>query len=86
MKGVVVHPRVTERHPDITEEDVVMAWSNALAMRHRSFDPPVYLCAAGADTKGRVLEMVAVELEDGDVLVYHAMRITAKMAKELELS
>jgi hypothetical protein len=37
------------------------------------------------DTKGRLIEMVSVELEDGGVLVYHAMRLTAKMARELEL-
>lgn len=80
-----MHHRVSERHPDVTDEDVVTAWENAVAMRHRNFDPPAYVAAAGMDTKGRLIEMVGVELEDGGVLVYHAMRLTAKMARELEL-
>lgn len=82
---ILTHPRVMERHPDVTEEDVAMAWSHAIAMRHRSFDPPVHIAAAGVDTKGRLIEMIGVELEDGGILVYHAMRLTAKMARELEL-
>lgn len=84
-QAVIVHPRVTERHPDVTEEDVITAWSTALAMRRRNFDPPSHIAAAGADTKGRIIEMVGVELEDGGVLVYHAMRLTAKMERELDL-
>lgn len=82
-EDVTVHPRVLERHPDVTEEDVAKAWANALAMRRRNFDPPSHIAAAGADTKGRLIEMVGVELEDGGVLVYHAMRLTAKMEREL---
>lgn len=62
---ILTHPRVMERHPDVTEEDVAMAWSHAIAMRHRSFDPPVHIAAAGVDTKGRLIEMIGVELEDG---------------------
>lgn len=82
---IVVHRRVSERHPDVTEEDVIAAWGGAVAMRHRNFDPPAHIAAAGADTKGRVIEMVGVELEDGGVLVYHAMKLTGKMAQELGL-
>lgn len=85
MGMIVVHPRVAERHPDVTEEDVATAWRNAAAMRRRNFDPPAHVAAAGVDAKGRLIEMVGVELEDGGVLVYHAMRITAKMARELGL-
>lgn len=82
---VEVHPRVTDRHPDVTADDVVRAWTNALSMRRRNFDPPSHIAAAGVDTKGRIIEMVGVELEGGGVLVYHAMRLTAKMEKELGL-
>ena len=85
MGRIEVHHRVSERHPDVTDDDVVTAWENAVAMRHRNFDPPAYVAAAGMDTKGRLIEMVGVELEDGGVLVYHAMRLTAKMAREFEL-
>ena len=43
------------------------------------------VAAAGADARGRMIEMVGVELEGGGVLIYHAMRLTAKMARELRL-
>lgn len=82
---VTVHQRVSERHPDVTEEDVVAAWTHATAMRYRNFDPPAHISAAGLDTKGRMIEMVGVELEDGGVLVYHAMKLRPKIADELGL-
>lgn len=85
MGGIVVHPRVPAKHPDVTEEDVVTAWKHAVAARRRNFDPPSHVAAAGVDTRGRLIEMVGVELEGGGVLVYHAMRLTEKMARELGL-
>ena len=86
MAGRVdVHPRIAARHPDMTDDDVVAAWGNAAAMRRRNFDPPAHIAAAGLDTKGRMIEMVGVEMEDGTVLVYHAMKLTKKMATELGL-
>ena len=45
--------------------------------------PPDYYAAAGADSRGRMIEMVGVELEDNRLLIFHAMRLTAKMADEL---
>ena len=32
-----------------------------------------------------MIEMVGVEMEDGTVLVYHAMKLTKKMSTELGL-
>ena len=46
-------------------------------------NPPNYYAAAGADSRGRMIEMVGVELEDNRLLIFHAMRLTAKMADEL---
>lgn len=82
---VEIHPRIHLRHPEIDDEDVLFAWTHPLAMRHRNFDPPAYIAAAGADTKGRIIELVGVELEDGGFLIYHAQKLTKKMAHELEL-
>ena len=45
--------------------------------------PPDYYAAAGADPRGRMIEMVGLELEDNRLLIFHAMRLTAKMADEL---
>lgn len=77
--------RVRERHPDVTDDDVRAAWRNASAVRCRGFGPPDNAAAAGADSCGRMLEMVGIARADGSVVVYHAMRLTAKMAAELGL-
>ena len=83
--GIVVHPRVLSRHPEISEEDVVAALKNAVAIVNRTYDPPDIYAAAGADRKGRMLEVLGVEMDDGRFLVYHAMKLTAKMGRELGL-
>lgn len=82
---IVVHPRVHSRHPEISEEDVVAALKNAVAVVNRTYEPPDIYAAAGAEGKGRMLEVLGVELEDGSFLVYHAMKLTAKMRRELGL-
>ena len=46
-------------------------------------NPPNYYAAAGADPRGRMTEIVDVELEENRLLIFHAMRLTAKMADEL---
>ena len=51
----------------------------------RNYDPPEYHAAAGADSHGRLLEMVGVELDEGSLLIFHAMRLTDKMAQELQV-
>ena len=85
FEQVVVHPRVHQRHPEIEDGDVLVAWKNAIAIRRRSYDPPDYYAAAGVDGKGRLLEMVGLEIEHETVLVFHAMRLTKKMRGELGL-
>ena len=85
LDRITVHPRVTRRHPDIQVADVESAWRSAIAVRRRNYDPPDYYAAAGADSHGRLLEMVGVELDDGSLLIFHAMRLTDKMAQELQV-
>lgn len=80
-----VHQRITLRHPEIATHDVETAWRNAAAMRLRTMEPPAHIIAAGADSKGRLIEMIGVELDNGQVLVYHAQKLTAKMQAELGL-
>lgn len=50
---------------------------------HPCMQSPDYYAAAGADPRGRMIEMVGVELEDSRLLIFHAMRLTTKMADEL---
>ena len=72
MNQVVVHPRVMERHPELSEDDVVAAWNAYVRMTRREGDES-YLVAVGFDVRGRAIEMVAVETIDGDWYVYHAL-------------
>ena len=50
---------------------------------HPCMQSPDCYAAAGADPRGRMIEMVGVELEDSRLLIFHAMRLTTKMADEL---
>lgn len=84
---VVVHHRIRERHPDVTEDDVRTAWNSQIKRRKREeLHPPQY-AAVGFDAKGRLLQMVAVYDPLNDVvLIFHAMRATWNMLNELGLS
>ena len=83
---IFVHPRIFDRHPEISEEDVLSAWVNFIRMQTRRAPDSEQVVAVGFDKKGRLLEMVAVFNETG-YLVYHAMTPpTKKMLAELGLS
>jgi len=69
MDNVIVHPRVTERHPELSEEDVLVAWSSYVRMAYRGNDQAI---AIGFDGKGRALEMSA-KTTDGNWLIYYAL-------------
>lgn len=60
MEYVEAHPRVLERHPQLTEEDVRKAWDTAFVEAARVGSPnwPEYL-RVGFDDKGCEVEMVA---------------------------
>ena len=73
MNRLIIHPRIEERHPELDESDVVCAWNNAFLSTTRTKKNPNQYLAIGADSKGRMLEMVAVLTENGDWLVFHAM-------------
>jgi predicted RecB family nuclease len=82
---VTVHPRVHRRHPEISDNDAIQAWKNAIAIVNRTYNPPDFYAAAGMDSKGRLLELVGVEMENGSLMIFHAMKLSAKMRKELGL-
>lgn len=84
--GIRIHSRVILKRPYLTEDDVEVAWRNAIAARRRDGEDSDSIAAAGADNKGRILEMLGTELDDGSVLIFHAMPITKKMMIELGLT
>jgi hypothetical protein len=72
---VHVRPRVSERHPEISVAAVKRAWTEAFVIVQREGEGlhgPV-LVGLGDDGHGRTLEMVGSVLQDGSILVYHAM-------------
>lgn len=85
MGSVVIHPRVMERHPELTEEDVREAWLGYVRMARREGDDD-YFVAVGFDSHGRAIEMVAVEMLDDGWYVYHAFTPPTKsVLRELGL-
>lgn len=69
----------------LTEADIRHAVRMRAAARHRNFDPPAHVALAGPDARGRMVEVLMAEMEDGRWLVYHAMKMTDKIAYELGL-
>lgn len=84
MLRVRMHPRVSAKRPEITEQDVQTAFEEALRSRGRDTDP-VQWVGVGMDRKGRLLEFIAVEDEPDGWLVFHAMVATRKVLKEVGL-
>lgn len=85
--NAIVHPRVMERHPNLTEEDVLTAWSNAIASIARVDDENDRLVALGADGHGRLVEMVANRTPNGTWVIFHAMTPPSrKTLTELKLA
>jgi len=85
MNQVVVHPRVMDRHPELTEDDIIVAWENYVRMTRREGQDSYYV-AVGFDENGRAIEMVAVETIDSDWYIYHALTPPTKgVLRELGL-
>ena len=82
-KDVIVIPCALKH--GLSKEDIIYAWRNAHAVRRRNFDIPSIYAAAGPDTKGNLIELLLAEQENGTFIAYHAMKLTMKMAKELNL-
>lgn len=85
---VQVLPRVHERHPDITEQQVRHAWSHIIKSRRRNmvFDPTQYM-AIGTDQQGRALEMLAfIDAQRQEWVIYHAMPASRKAMRELNMT
>lgn len=85
MSAIRVHPRITQRHPEISSEDVTQAMRTAVAYSQR---PSGEWISVGFDSSGRLIECVYIYDENTNEFgVYHAMTpASAKTLKELKLS
>lgn len=81
---VSVHSRVIGRHPEVTEQDVVAAFTTSLRSRPRDTDP-VQWAGVGMGGNSRLLEYVAIETGMDEWLVFHAISATAKVLIEVGL-
>ncbi len=80
--AVIIHRRISERHPEISEKDVQTAWDNYTVGAVRV--PGEREVRIGLDERGRELEMVGVLTVEG-WLVYHALTPpTKRMRLEID--
>lgn len=84
MSKILVHDRVNQRHPEISDSDVIAAVRSMIRYRERDDG---HFIGVGFDSKGRFIEMVYLYLEEDDTFfVYHAMTPPSlKSLKELEM-
>lgn len=77
---IVVHPRIHERHEDISAQDVIEAMNNIVASALRDNG---HWCSIGFVLHARPLEMIYKIVGDV-VIVYHALTPpTKKFQKEV---
>jgi hypothetical protein len=73
METVTVHERVCRIHPELTSDDVLTAWKHIVCSFTRTWTDGRECVAVGVDSKGRLIEVVAVRIADGSFLIFHAM-------------
>lgn len=84
MSTIGVHPRISQRHPDVTEADVVAAMRGMIRYKQRSSGEWL---AVGLDGRNRLVELVYQYDEDEDFFfVFHGMTPpSGKTLRELGL-
>ncbi|MCI6273302.1 MAG: hypothetical protein MR874_05805 [Coriobacteriaceae bacterium] len=84
MSSIGVHPRVSRRHPEISDDDVVAAMRGMIRYQQQVKGEWI---AVGLDGKGRLLELVYLYDETNDFFfVFHGMTPpSGKTLRELGL-
>ena len=81
---IVIHKRIKERHPDISDDEILEALDKTInwtqRQKHRG-----EVFGIGITSKGRFIEYTYIEHE-GKILVYHAQDATLNGFKELGLT
>ncbi|WP_218957615.1 hypothetical protein [Actinomyces faecalis] len=79
---LVVHPRISERHPEISEDDVRAAWEHAYLSACRPGES-VWV-VLGHDMRGREVEIL-IDVRPACLVAFHAMTPpTRKIRSELD--
>jgi hypothetical protein len=74
--------RVAERHPDMTDIEVIGAWEVRIKTQYRLDGEKPYKVAVGVSPSGRLVELIAFD-DDGDTIIFHAMKATKNILVEL---
>lgn len=72
MNEVLVHPCITERHPELSAQDVLDAWAGCMRAIPRLDGEVMEYIAIGPDRHGRLVEVIARDIGRGTWLIYHA--------------
>ena len=84
MSQIGVHPRISRRHPEVAEADVMIAMRSMI--RYKQRDSGEWI-AVGTDSHNRLVELVYIYDDDEDYFfVYHGMTPpSGKTLRELGL-
>ena len=76
MSEILVHPRISQRHPEVKPEDVISAMRGMFAYAQR---PTGEWIAVGLDNRSRLIELVYQYDEEDDIFfVFHGMTPPSK--------
>lgn len=84
MSQIGVHPRISRRHPEVAEADVISAMRSMIRYKQRGSGEWI---AVGMDSRNRLVELVYIyDADDDYFLVYHGMTPpSGKTLRELGL-
>jgi hypothetical protein len=84
MSQIGVHPRISERHPEVSDADVMAAMRSMI--RYKQRDSGEWI-AVGTDSRSRLVELVYIyDADDDYFFVYHGMTPpSGKTLRELGL-
>jgi hypothetical protein len=71
MSQIGVHPRISERHPEVSDADVMAAMRSMIRYKQRESGEWI---AVGTDSRSRLVELVYIyDADDDYFFVYHGM-------------
>lgn len=84
MSQIGVHPRISERHPEVSDADVMAAMRSMIRYKQRESGEWI---AVGTDSRSRLVELVYIyDADDDYFLVCHGMTPpSGKTLRELGL-
>jgi hypothetical protein len=84
MSQIGVHPRISERHPEVSDADVMAAMRSMIRYKQRESGEWI---AVGTDSRSRLVELVYIyDADDDYFFVYHGMTPpSGKTLRELGL-